>query len=118
MADVRSLLRQQRAMRRIEHPHAVYTEAGRLLCTLCREQIKADSLWDKHLQSEGHRYRQRDRDAAAEQPASHAAAATQQQKRKLDVDDGGDGEIEEAVRRKRSKQDMAPAHANGARKRR
>ncbi|KAL4722466.1 hypothetical protein ACLX1H_010342 [Fusarium chlamydosporum] len=48
MSDVRSLLRQQRAARRIEHPYAAYSEAGKLLCTLCHEQIKTETLWDSH----------------------------------------------------------------------
>ncbi|QUC21043.1 uncharacterized protein UV8b_05284 [Ustilaginoidea virens] len=55
MADVRSLLRQQRAARRIEHPFAAYSDAGKLLCTLCRQYLKTESLWDTHLLSQGHR---------------------------------------------------------------
>ncbi|KAK4184652.1 hypothetical protein QBC35DRAFT_46215 [Podospora australis] len=57
MADVRALLRQQRAARRIEHPHAGYSDAGKLLCTVCHEHIKAETLWEGHLRSAGHRQR-------------------------------------------------------------
>ncbi|KAL6887207.1 hypothetical protein HDV57DRAFT_351611 [Trichoderma longibrachiatum] len=57
MADVRALLRQQRAARRITHPHATYSDTGKLLCTLCREQIRAESHWDAHLASDKHRKR-------------------------------------------------------------
>ncbi|KAL7805323.1 hypothetical protein V8C44DRAFT_341116 [Trichoderma aethiopicum] len=57
MADVRALLRQQRAARRITHPHATYSDTGKLLCTLCREQIRAESHWDTHLASDKHRKR-------------------------------------------------------------
>lgn len=55
MSDVRSLLRQQREARRIDHPHAAYSDAGKLLCTLCRDQVKTEALWDGHLQSAVHR---------------------------------------------------------------
>ncbi|KAH6843344.1 hypothetical protein B0I37DRAFT_384249 [Chaetomium sp. MPI-CAGE-AT-0009] len=57
MADVRALLRQQRAARRIEHPHASYSDAGKLVCTVCSEHVKTESLWDGHLRSAGHRQR-------------------------------------------------------------
>ncbi|KAG5975743.1 hypothetical protein E4U58_000083 [Claviceps cyperi] len=58
-SDVRSLLRQQRAARRINHPHAAYSDAGKLLCTLCREQLKAEALWDAHLSSQPHLHQER-----------------------------------------------------------
>lgn len=57
MADVRALLRQQRQSRRIEHPHAAYSDAGKLLCTLCREQIRAETQWESHTRSTGHQRR-------------------------------------------------------------
>lgn len=113
MADVRSLLRQQRAARRIEHPTAAYTEAGRLLCTLCREQIKAETLWDSHVQGEDHRRRLRSADEADGQARGDAAAGSKQ-KRKLDAD-GEDAEMADAVRRKRSRGYMTEAgHTNGS----
>lgn len=55
MADARSLLRAQRAARRIEHPHAQYTDSGKLTCTVCREAIKSEGLWENHTRSASHR---------------------------------------------------------------
>lgn len=57
MADVRALLRQQRQSRRIEHPHAAYSDAGKLLCTLCRKQMRAETQWESHTRSTGHQQR-------------------------------------------------------------
>ncbi|PFH60123.1 hypothetical protein XA68_11451 [Ophiocordyceps unilateralis] len=107
MADARSLLRQQRAARRIQHPHAAYTDTGKLLCTLCRDQIKAESLWEKHLQSESHRELLSRHDVDDRIAASNPA-----QKRRLEetdtVDDadGDDSRAEDTLRRKRSKLDV------------
>ncbi|KAH8882240.1 hypothetical protein GQ53DRAFT_463683 [Thozetella sp. PMI_491] len=111
MADVRSLLRQQRAARRIEHPHAAYADSGKLLCTLCHEHIKADSLWDGHIRGAGHRQRIQALQAKGndgEKPESQ----THSHKRKLDEDDemlDVPETEEEAVRKKRSKPDMTLA---------
>ncbi|KFH43965.1 Zinc finger protein-like protein [Hapsidospora chrysogenum ATCC 11550] len=66
MADARSLLRQQRAARRIAHPHAAYSDTGKLLCTLCREHVKTESLWDAHIHGEAHRSRSRQTAAKAQ----------------------------------------------------
>ncbi|KAL6408177.1 hypothetical protein AUP68_08026 [Ilyonectria robusta] len=112
MADVRSLLRQQRAARRIEHPHAAYSEAGKLLCTLCHDHIKTESLWDGHIQSDSHKARLLQLRAAAQANGASDAQKTAQ-KRKHDDDDedsangSGDVDMEDSMRRKRSKQDMA-----------
>jgi len=57
MADARALLRQQRAARRINHPLAAYLDNGKLVCTLCQEYIKIESLWDTHLHGASHRQR-------------------------------------------------------------
>lgn len=57
MSDARSLLRQQRAARRINHPHASYTDTGKLTCTVCHEPLKSDALWEGHARSVGHRQR-------------------------------------------------------------
>ena len=54
MADVRSLLRNERASRRITHPQASYSSTGSLLCLVCRTQIKSESLWTSHLHSTQH----------------------------------------------------------------
>lgn len=115
MADVRSLLRQQRAARRIEHPHAAYSDAGKLLCTVCHEHVKTESLWDGHVRGAGHQQRLQSRQADEAGKANGAGAATQSShKRKLDVDGGdgdgdqdmGDAVEEESVRKKRSRPDM------------
>lgn len=113
MADVRSLLRQQRAIRRIEHQHAAYTDSGKLLCTLCREQVKAESLWDSHVQSEAHARRLQGLAKANGTLCADAGGA--KQKRKLD-DDDADGEVHDAIRRKRSRADLALTPTNGANK--
>lgn len=123
MADVRSLLRQQRAARRIEHPYAAYSDAGKLLCTLCHEQIKTESLWDSHVQSSPHRSHvqklQQHQKETNDQPkdgesgtgagtgARVVAGLAPQQKRKHDDDDGDVDMTEDAIRRKRSKADMS-----------
>lgn len=100
MADARVLLRQQRASRRIEHPHAAYTDGSKLLCTLCREPIKAEGLWDSHVAGEKHRRRLLD--ARAPDGGEAAGAAKRKQS-----DDGGDDE--DAVTRKRSRPAIAVA---------
>ena len=110
MSDVRSLLRQQRAARRIEHPCAAYSEAGKLLCTLCHEQIKTETLWDSHVRGEAHKTRL----IKAQKAASSNGRNPQQAapKRKHDdteeaIDDGdGDVEMDEG-RRKRNKTEDA-----------
>lgn len=111
MADVRSLLRQQRTARRIEHPHAAYSDAGKLLCTLCHEAIKSESLWDSHTRSATHTTKLK----AAQQQASASAnglAATANgapsNKRKHDEDDDMDDEdAAESVRKKRNRANMS-----------
>lgn len=54
MADVRSLLKNERAARRIAHPHATYSTKGALVCLVCNIQLKSDSLWNGHLRSPQH----------------------------------------------------------------
>ena len=56
-ADVRSLLRNERLARRIDDPHASYSSGGRLSCTVCNVNLKADSLWQPHTKSKEHRRR-------------------------------------------------------------
>ena len=59
MADVRSLLRNERAQRRINHPQALYTATGTLECSVCHIPLKSDiEIWDKHLRSTQHAMRQ------------------------------------------------------------
>ncbi|EOO00378.1 putative zinc finger protein 830-like protein [Phaeoacremonium minimum UCRPA7] len=123
MADARSLLRQQRAARRIEHPHAAYSDAGKLLCTTCHEHVKADSLWDAHIRSPGHRQRVQASKTSGAKPTEtltdeQLLAQALGQKRKHPVDEDGDDEMlddgqEEAIRKKRSRQDIASTASTG-----
>ncbi|KAL9635599.1 MAG: hypothetical protein Q9164_003355 [Protoblastenia rupestris] len=58
MADVRSLLRNERASRRIDHPQASYSATGTLECTVCHIPLKSDiEVWNKHLTSTQHAMR-------------------------------------------------------------
>ena len=58
MADVRSLLRNERASRRVDHPNASYSATGTLECTVCHIPVKSDvDVWDKHLRSTQHAMR-------------------------------------------------------------
>lgn len=117
MADVRTLLRQQRAARRIEHPHAGYSDAGKLLCTACHEHIKTETLWDGHLRSPGHRQRLQTlsqasaakKDAVATSSSLLSTAKVAKRKHGSDSDEemGNNGLDDDAVRRKRSRPDAA-----------
>ena len=58
MADVRSLLRNERAQRRINHPQAHYSATGTLECTVCHIPLKSDAeVWNKHLKTPQHAMR-------------------------------------------------------------
>ena len=58
MADVRSLLRNERAQRRINHPQAHYSATGTLECAVCHIPLKSDvEVWNKHLKSPQHAIR-------------------------------------------------------------
>ncbi|KAL8805401.1 MAG: hypothetical protein Q9182_001967 [Xanthomendoza sp. 2 TL-2023] len=54
MASVRSMLRNERANRRIIHPHLTYSTTGTLICQVCHIQVKTEALWNKHLASAQH----------------------------------------------------------------
>lgn len=54
MADARALLRAHRAENRITHPHAAYSDTGKLVCKLCRETVKSEALWEGHVRSANH----------------------------------------------------------------
>lgn len=59
MADVRSLLRNECAQRRINHPQASYSATGTLECSVCHIPLKSDvEVWEKHLKSTQHAMRQ------------------------------------------------------------
>ncbi|KAM0279728.1 hypothetical protein ACHAQH_004419 [Verticillium albo-atrum] len=116
MSDVRSLLRQQRAARRIDHPNAAYSEAGKLLCTLCHEGIKTESLWDTHIRSSNHREKSQQQLAAQKRSAVVDKETNGTHKRKHDSDsDGEDVVIDEATaRKKRSRNDMNTPARSGS----
>ncbi|KAL9101882.1 MAG: hypothetical protein Q9163_002903 [Psora crenata] len=56
--DVRSLLRNERASRRIDHPQASYSATGTLECNVCHISLKSDAeVWSRHLKSTQHAMR-------------------------------------------------------------
>ncbi|MCJ1430872.1 hypothetical protein MMC27_000222 [Xylographa pallens] len=91
MADVRTLLRNERASRRISHPQASYSSAGTLSCRICQIPLKSESLWDLHVKSAPHLKRSKQ----IAEGATHGAMTS----RKRKADDGDNGE----ELRKRSK---------------
>jgi zinc finger protein 830 len=121
MADVRALLRQQRAARRIEHPHASYSDAGKLVCTVCNEPVKTESLWDGHLRSAGHRQRLHSLHQASakngangyagfvdQTPDQHGPAGPSNKRKLADTDEDMADQEDETPRRKRTKADGLP----------
>jgi zinc finger protein 830 len=55
MADIRSLLRNEQASRRITHPNLSYTKSGLLNCLVCNLIVKSETLWEGHLRSPNHK---------------------------------------------------------------
>jgi zinc finger protein 830 len=55
MTDIRSLLRNEQASRRITHPNLAYTKSGLLNCLVCHLIIKSETLWEGHLRSPNHK---------------------------------------------------------------
>ncbi|XP_036453397.1 zinc finger protein 830 [Colossoma macropomum] len=57
--ELRRLMKEkQRAaerQRRVQSPFAKYTSAGRLMCTLCGEQVKSEAVWQAHVLGRGHK---------------------------------------------------------------
>lgn len=108
MADVRSLLRNERASRRIDHPNATYSTTGLLECTVCRIPVKSDiETWNKHLKSTQHAMRaERLRLSQRAHPIKAAAQIDVREisngSKKRKVSEGED------VSRKRSKAVVAP----------
>ncbi|TGJ86384.1 hypothetical protein E0Z10_g2383 [Xylaria hypoxylon] len=105
MADARALLRAHRVENRIKHPHAVYSDAGKLLCKLCHEAVKTESFWDTHVRSQSHRQRLQ---ALQQQPSPPTQdESAQKRKRSDDADEtmSDAGEDQDAIRAKRSKTD-------------
>ncbi|KAL8833115.1 MAG: hypothetical protein Q9170_004497 [Blastenia crenularia] len=111
MADVRSMLRNERANRRVTHPHLTYSSTGTLICIVCHIQIKTEALWNKHLRSAQHvSNSQRLREdastkaAAATAPAEESANGKSSRKRKAD-DESPD---EDARKRTKGGQRISP----------
>ncbi|KAK7959876.1 uncharacterized protein PG986_004730 [Apiospora aurea] len=122
MSDARALLRAHRAANRIEHPHAAYSDAGKLLCKLCHEAVKSESLWDGHVRSAAHRQKltalqsqqqQQQPPPSSSSDNTHSTTTTINHKRKhgvdeddIDMDDAADGlNGEGAARKKKSRTD-------------
>lgn len=95
MADVRSLLKNERAARRIQHKYASYSTTGTLICLACHLQLKSETLWEGHLRSAGHKTRVQQLEAELQ---SAKPSDTTSKKRKASEDDGGEDTL-----RKRSK---------------
>ena len=71
MADVRSLLKNERAARRIDHPQASYSTTGTLECSVCKLPLKSDlEVWNKHLKSTQHAMRAERLRISTKQPSS------------------------------------------------
>lgn len=75
MADVRSMLKNERAARKIQHKHASYA-TGTLLCTICRLQLKSETLWEGHLRSAGHIMRLQKFEESEQAPPSAAESGS------------------------------------------
>ncbi|KAL9051071.1 MAG: hypothetical protein Q9162_006244 [Coniocarpon cinnabarinum] len=104
MADVRSLLKEQRSSRHIRHPHAVYTSTGTLSCSLCKAEFKSDAHWEPHVQSSMHAQNLRRARAQQEvEPATNQVS----KKRKA----GGD---EDDANSKRVRSDSIPSRPRTA----
>ncbi|KAI1338906.1 hypothetical protein F5Y15DRAFT_385765 [Xylariaceae sp. FL0016] len=118
MSDARSLLRAHRQENRIKHPHAAYSDAGKLLCKLCHEAIKTESLWDSHMRGQHHKQKLQALQNAQSQNGTSTDEGSNATKRKLgDVDESmSDAEDDtDAVRKKRSRTEaMASARSNGS----
>ncbi|CAK7235313.1 hypothetical protein SBRCBS47491_009251 [Sporothrix bragantina] len=110
MADVRALLRQQRTQRRIDHPHAVYSDSGKLSCAVCGELVRPESAWDDHLRGALHRQNVRalhtqtagaDTSASPDLPSTasiptqktQSQTQTTQKRRHSETEDDGDVEM-------------------------
>ncbi|KAI1387943.1 uncharacterized protein F4822DRAFT_296614 [Hypoxylon trugodes] len=117
MADARALLRAHRAENRIKHPHAAYSDAGKLLCKLCHEPVKTESLWDSHIRGANHTKRLQTLQSNEPTPPRNQGNGTGKRKHD-DVNESisdAEGEVaEDAIRKKRSKPDMAPVTTNGS----
>jgi hypothetical protein len=103
MADVRSLLKNERASRRIQHKHASYSTTGTLLCTVCHLQLKSETLWEGHLRSAGHLMRLQKIQEQESKPSPSANTEPPPIRSKKRKASDEEEEEEEGTIRKRSK---------------
>lgn len=96
MTDVRSLLKNERAARRIQHKYASYTPTGTLLCIVCHLQLKSESLWEGHLRSAGHIMRFQKLQNKEQEQIPEPVAATEGNKKKRKASEDG----EETIRKR------------------
>ena len=108
MADVRALLRSERAQRKVSHPQASYTATGTLECTVCHISLTSDIVvWNKHLKSTQHAMRaERLRLSTFKppQPTAPRAISNGTKKRKASNDD------DDARKRSRPVVDLPGSH--------
>lgn len=87
--DVRSLLRQERAARRVRHKHASYTTSGTLQCTVCAVPVKSEARWEGHLRSAGHVAQ------LARMESRHQQQQQQQEEKEIETETDKDEEADE-----------------------
>ena len=115
MADIRSLLRNERQARRVTHPHLTYSTTGQLICMICHIQLKTESLWNKHLRSEQHAVRlQGIKEAGADRPPR--ALVPDQEQEEVDSVGADDPEILNYHAIEQTTDQTKP-HTNGSKKR-
>ncbi|KAI0009358.1 hypothetical protein F4779DRAFT_582514 [Xylariaceae sp. FL0662B] len=115
MADARALLRAHRAEHRIKHPHAAYSDAGKLLCKLCHEPVKSDTLWDGHIRGPNHRRKLQALQSQATSTEAPTNITTTTSKRKLgEVDDTTWDAAEEELDSIRTKRSRTNIGGNGS----
>ncbi|GAA5985427.1 hypothetical protein JCM10908_006970 [Rhodotorula pacifica] len=105
MSSLKSMMAAKKAQHRITASHAKYSNSGQLSCTLCRLNIKHESLWGAHVQSKAHRVNVQKLEAEQQQAAERASA----KRRREDDDEGLDGDADQesgdAAASKRARED-------------
>lgn len=97
MTDVRALLRNERASRRVTHANASYSANGQLSCSLCYLPIKTEAIWDSHVRSAGHVNAVKEAQKATLESSNRKRKATEEQthSRKKSRNDGSAEEVPE-----------------------
>ena len=92
MADLRSLFRNERAQRRVNHQQATYSATGSLECSVCHIPLKSDQeVWTKHLKSTQHAMRaERLRLSSSKPPEQEATREVSNGSKKRKASDGED----------------------------